>query len=104
MINQNLKTAEGIRFHDSGLVEKKQSLFSVAPGVDITDALNSASDLLDTIRDSIYAAAMGELPLKDNAAWLVLHSLESAKSVIDSLWKAADEAETQEAESTKGAQ
>ncbi|MCQ4280469.1 DUF3077 domain-containing protein [Pseudomonas stutzeri] len=88
MSNQAIKTAEGFQFHSSGWVEKRQSLFTVTPGVDIADALQSASDLLSTIEDSIYAAAMGERPLEGNAAWLVKHSLESAKAVVDSLMDA----------------
>jgi len=36
---------------------------------------------------------MGEQPLKDNPAWLVIHALDSARAIIDSLWQAAQEAE-----------
>jgi hypothetical protein len=93
MKKPTIKTAAGTNFHGSGQVGKRQSLFTVTPGVDLADALNSASDLLDTMRGAIYTAAMGEQPLQDNHAWLVLHTLDSAKAVIDSLWKAAEEAE-----------
>ena len=94
MNKPTIKTVTGTSFHNSGTVDKKQLLFSVAPGVDLAFALNSVSDLLDTMREPIYAAAMGEQPLKDNPAWLVIHTLDSAKAVIDSLWRAAEEAET----------
>ena len=80
-----IKTTPGHSFHSSGLASKKQSLFLVTPGIPIADALQSVSDLLDTISDAIYSAAMGEQPLQDNPAWLVNHTLESAKAVIDSL-------------------
>lgn len=86
-----IKTVAGVSFHNAGTIDKEQPLFSVAPGVDLAFALNAASDLLDTMREPIYAAAMGEQPLKDNPAWLVIHTLDSAKAVIDSLWKAAEE-------------
>lgn len=94
MNKPTIKTAAGFDFHGSGQAVKQQSLFTVKPGVSLADALNSVSDLLSTLRDPIYAAAMGEQPLQDNPAWLVLHTLESAKAVIDSLHEAAEEAET----------
>lgn len=93
MNKPTIKTAAGFDFHDSGQAVKQQSLFTVKPGVSLADALNSASDLLSTLHDPIYAAAMGQQPLEDNTAWLVLHTLESAKAVIDSLHEAAEEAE-----------
>ncbi|MGV8864751.1 MAG: DUF3077 domain-containing protein [Pseudomonas sp.] len=62
-----------------------QSIFSVTPGIDAETALTKASNLLSTITDSIELAGMGT-PLEGNQAWMVLHSLESAKAVIDALW------------------
>lgn len=93
MNEPTIKTAVGFDFHWSGQAVKQQFLFTVKPGVSLADALDSVSDLLSTLRDSIYAAAMGEQPLQDNPAWLALHTLESAKAVIDSLHEAAEEAE-----------
>lgn len=78
------KNAHGVTFTKSGFVDKNQYLFAVNPGLDQEDALNSVSDMLDTIIDPITDAGMGEA-LKDNSAWLVLHTLVSAKAVIDSL-------------------
>lgn len=78
-------TTTGHDFHATGDASKRASLFTVTPGVPAVDALQSASDLLSTIEDSIYAAAMSERPLEGNAAWLVRHSLDSAKAVIDSV-------------------
>lgn len=93
MSTPTIKTAPLHTFHDSGDVSKKQKLFTVTPDIPLRDALNSVSDLLDLMRDPIYAAAMGEQALEDNHAFLVLHALESAKAVIDSLWSAAEDAE-----------
>lgn len=80
-----IKTAPGNHFHATGKASKRQRLFSVNPDVPMLDAMQSVSDLLDTMQDAIFAAAMSEQPLQDNAAWLVNHTLESAKAVIDSL-------------------
>ncbi|MCY1360809.1 hypothetical protein D9M69_474540 [compost metagenome] len=71
-------------------MDKKQFLFTVTPGVDLVDALNSVSDFLDMCHDPIYEAAMGNRPLADNEAWLVVHALNSAKAVVDSLKWAAE--------------
>ncbi len=84
-----IKTLGGYEFHGSGFVEKQQQLFSVAPGVDLPDALNSVSDLLDMVRDAIRDAAMGGQPVQGNHAWLVLHALDGAQAVVDSLCEAS---------------
>lgn len=89
-----IKTSDLFKFRSCGHVSKNQLLFSVAPGVDMADALNSASDLLDAVCDPIFAAGMEEEPLKGNSAWLVLHAIESAKAVIDALHDAAEDAAT----------
>ncbi len=88
-----IKTVPRHTFHSTGDVSKKQNLFSVMSDVPLLDALNSASDMLDSLHDPIYAAALGEQPLKGSHAWLVLHALNSAKAVIDSLWQAVEHAE-----------
>lgn len=90
----SIQTASGHKFRSCGHVNKKQQLFSVVPGVDLADALNSASDMIDMTLDSIHAAGMGDEPLQGNSAWLVLHALESAKAVIDALHDAAEYADT----------
>ncbi|MHA3886023.1 DUF3077 domain-containing protein [Stutzerimonas degradans] len=79
------QTTPGCHFHSTGEVSQRQFLFAVVPDVPARDALQSASDLLSATEDSIFAAAMGEQPLEDNAAWLVFHSLKSAKAVIESV-------------------
>lgn len=80
-----IKTAPGCSFHSAGHASNKQRLFTVTPGIPIADALQGAYELLDTMNDAIYAAAMGDQPLQDNPAWLVNHALESAKAVIESI-------------------
>lgn len=93
----HIKTANApFVFSGSGQVEKRQHLFTVTPGVDLADALNNVSDLLDMCRDPIYDAAMGHQALEHNPAWLVLHALDSAKAVIDSLQWSAENPETLE--------
>ncbi|WP_449106321.1 DUF3077 domain-containing protein [Pseudomonas mohnii] len=58
---------------------------SVRPGVGVEEALTEASNLMSTTMDSIAAATMGT-PLQGNQAWMVRHTLESAKAIIDALW------------------
>ncbi|HDZ55393.1 MAG TPA: DUF3077 domain-containing protein [Pseudomonas xinjiangensis] len=86
----SIKTDEGTAFCNTGWVEKQQRLFTVNVGVDITDALQTASDMLDTALTPVNAAGMGE-PLVDNNAWLVHHTLESAKAVVDAVHQALKE-------------
>lgn len=79
-----IQTTAGTTFTKSGFVTKNQYLFAVNPGVDQADALSTVSDMLDTLVDPINAAGMGEA-LEGNNAWLVMHTLVSAKAVVDSL-------------------
>jgi len=88
-----LQTGGGHAFCSSGQVEKRQRLFMVTPGVDLVDALNTASDLLDAARTPIFDAGMGT-PLVDNPAWLVHHAIETAKAVIDAACEAIKEKES----------
>ncbi|MEH6365555.1 MAG: DUF3077 domain-containing protein [Pseudomonas marincola] len=90
MSKPNICTQPGHTFHSVGEAHKKQRLLSVTPGIPLIDALYEVSNLLSTIEDSVYAAAMGQMPLQDNAAWLVNHTLESAKAVIDCLIDGAE--------------
>lgn len=93
-----IKTAPGYTFHGTGMVDKHQSLFSVVEGIPMFDALTSASDMLSTVDDAIYSAAMHEQPLEGNNAWLVRHTLQSARAVIDSLIAALEDAEGDDAQ------
>ena len=81
----NIKTTLASPFRSCGFATKNQHLFQVATGVDIADALVEASNLLDMVHDPIFTAGMGDGALEGNAAWLVLHAIESAKAVIESL-------------------
>lgn len=85
MSKPNICTQPGHTFHSVGEAHYQRRLLTVTPGIPLIDALYEVSNLLSTIEDSIYAAAMGQTPLQDNAAWLVNHTLESAKAVIDCL-------------------
>lgn len=96
-----IKTESGHNFHATGDGSRRQYLFSVSPGIPMLDALQSASNLLSTMEGAIYDAAMGQ-PLKDNSAWLVSHTLESAKAVIDSLIDGLEEAERSRLADDKG--
>lgn len=93
MSNMNIRTTAGHRFHSSGSADKKQSLFTVSGGIPLIDALESASVLLSTTEDSVFAAGMDEEPLVGNPAWLVYNTLLSAKAVIDSLVDSARDQE-----------
>lgn len=86
MIAQStIKTAPGIGFRNAGDASERRSLFTVTAGVPLLDALQGVSDLLSTIGEPIHDAAMGIRALEHGPAWLVDHTLESAKAVIDSL-------------------
>lgn len=89
----SIKTKRGSQFVSCGDVRKKQNLFEVADGADLGDALVMASNFLDMVRDPIFAAAMGQESLANNPAFLVLHAIESAKAIIDSLVSAAEDLE-----------
>lgn len=89
----SIKTKRGSQFVSCGDVKKKQNLFEVADGADLSDALIMASNFMDMVRDPIFNAAMGLEPLADNQAFLVLHAIESAKAVIDSLTSAVEDFE-----------
>jgi|LFRM01.2.fsa_nt_gb hypothetical protein len=95
MSNQHLtiKTKRGSQFVSCGDVTKKQNLFEVADGADLGDALIMASNFLDMVRDPVFNGAMGIEPLRDNPAFLVLHAIESAKAIIDSLVSAVEDLE-----------
>ncbi|TWH76895.1 Protein of unknown function (DUF3077) [Azomonas agilis] len=96
-----IKTTNGYRFHGTGQADKKQNLFTVTPNLPATDVLQSVSDLLSTLEDPIYTAAMGECAHEGNYAWLVHHSLMSAKAALDAAIDGLMEAERLECESAQ---
>lgn len=88
-----IKTKRGTQFVSCGDAMKKQNLFEVADGADLGDALTMVSNFLDMVHDPIFNGAAGVEPLRDNPAYLVLHAIESAKAVIDSLISAIEDLE-----------
>lgn len=87
-----ISTGPGALFHGTGDAAKQGKLFAVVPGVAMPDALESVSELLGTMQGVLYDAAMGDVPLQGNAAWLLRHTLSSAKAVVDALIEGCDEA------------
>lgn len=81
-----IHTEQGTTFCPTGMADKDQMLFTVNPGVDIADALQTASDLIDMALTPITEAGMGEA-LVDNRAWLVHHAMQSAKAAIDAVYE-----------------
>ena len=77
-----LKTEDGHAFRNSGWVDKNQRLFSVSSGVDITDALGTASDLLDAAMTPVFQAGMGE-SLEGNQAWLAHQGFLRYPSLVE---------------------
>jgi hypothetical protein len=86
----NQKTTTGPSFYPIGDANKRLSLFNVNADVPAIDALRGVSDLLSSMDSAVHDAAMGERPLEDNHAWLTLHTLRSAKAVVDSLLRNAE--------------
>jgi hypothetical protein len=72
------------KFSDYGSDGERSYVFAVNAGVGGECALNQASDLIASALDAVKEAAMGK-PLQGNQAWLVHHSLTSAKAVVDAL-------------------
>ncbi|MGV8862871.1 MAG: DUF3077 domain-containing protein [Pseudomonas sp.] len=84
-MSKPLKTT-AVTFVNCGDVSKQQQIFSVNAAVGAEDALNACSDLLDAVMDSVMDACMGERALTGSQAWLVRHSIQSAKAIVDALW------------------
>ncbi|WP_311971709.1 DUF3077 domain-containing protein [Pseudomonas baltica] len=82
-MNKPLVTTEQ-KFSDYGSDGERSYVFAVNAGVGGECALNQASDLIASVLDAVKEAAMGK-PLQGNQAWLVHHSLASAKAVVDAL-------------------
>lgn len=80
-----IKTEWVAKFRRCGHASKDQHLFQVVTGVDLADALREVYGLLDMVQGPIFEAGMENEPLKGNPAWLVLHALESAQAVVESL-------------------
>lgn len=81
---KRLTTTE-IRFISPAHAHKQQELFSVNPDVDAQNALHVASDLLFSVMDILTDAASGGIPLEGNSAFMVTHTLESARAALNSV-------------------
>lgn len=64
---------------------EKQNLFAVQARVPAVDALNQASCILYSVRESLCEAGMQALVISPSQAWLLHMAVESAKAVIDSV-------------------
>jgi hypothetical protein len=64
---------------------EKQNLFAVQAKVPAVDALNQASCILYSVRESLCEAGMQTLVISPSQAWLLHMAVESAKAVIDSV-------------------
>lgn len=81
---KRLTTTE-VRFLSPAHAYKKQELFSVNPDIDAQNALHIASDLLGSVMDSLTDAASGGIPLEGNNAFMVTHTVESARAALNSV-------------------
>lgn len=84
MSTPTLKTAAGHEFRSTGDACAHCWLLTTPTSLPALDAMQTVPDLLSTIQDPIVGAGIGEA-LVGNTAWLVSHTLESAKAVVDSL-------------------
>jgi hypothetical protein len=72
-------------FGGVGPAGDKITLFNITAGIDAELALDKASQLLELISISVESAAMCESKFDGPQAFLVLHSVETAKAIIDAL-------------------
>ncbi|WP_426149915.1 DUF3077 domain-containing protein [Pseudomonas sp. DC3000-4b1] len=81
-------TELGVTAHASfslvGQVDKPCHIFQVTPGVQATQALHKASELMASVREMMIDAAVG-MPFSEEKAGLTLHAVESCKAIIDAL-------------------
>lgn len=85
MIDSRLVTAPGHAFCPTGDAHFQRSLFNVAPDIPIADAMENVSVLLGTLHASLLCTAMGERTFTGDDAFLMAHTLKSAKAVVDAL-------------------
>ncbi|MGR6652470.1 DUF3077 domain-containing protein [Pseudomonas mosselii] len=77
----NLTIPEGHRFCPTGDASHDRHLFTVTPGIPISDAARSLCELLDALDEPIYATAMNEREFTARDAWLAKYTLDAAKAV-----------------------
>ena len=81
---KHLTTTE-VRFISPAHAHRKQELFRVNPDINVQNALHIASDLLGSVMDSLADAASGGIPLEGNNAFMVTHTVESARAALNSV-------------------
>lgn len=91
-----LKTVAGHSFCPTGCTGRKQKLLTVTPGVNITDALEEASRLINIGSTYTLDAGMADTSssLHSNFAFAAHHALESAHAIVESVLAALQEAQT----------
>lgn len=81
---KHLTTIE-VCFISPAHAHNKQQVFSVNPDIDAENALYIASDLIGSVMDVLTEAAVGDIPLVGNSAFMVSHTLESARAALYSV-------------------
>ena len=79
-----LKAAQGLGTHLAKTVDTLHKPVAVLIG--------RTAESVAAMQGVLYDAAMGDVPLQGNAAWLLRHTLNSAKAVVDALIEGCDEA------------
>ena len=85
MHDSTIKTSLGHAFGPTGDAPLKRYLFNVTPDIPIVDAMENVSILPATDHTSLLSAALEERVLSSDDAFMMAHTLESAKAVVDSL-------------------
>ncbi|MGF6394953.1 DUF3077 domain-containing protein [Pseudomonas plecoglossicida] len=80
-VGRDLKIAKGHRFCPTGMADNDFKLFTVTPGVPVSDAARTLCELLDALDEPIYATAMNEREFSARDAWLAKYTLDAAKAV-----------------------
>lgn len=75
------KITKGHSFCPTGMADKDLKLFTVTPGVPVSDAARTLCELLDALDEPIYATAMNEREFTARDAWLAKYTLDAAKAV-----------------------
>jgi hypothetical protein len=88
MTDSKITTTPGHAFCPTGDAHLDRSLFNVTPDIPIADAMENVSILLGTLHSSLLATAMGERIISGDDAFLMAHTLQSAKAVVDSVTEA----------------
>lgn len=85
MTHPIITTASGYGFCPTGNGSLERSLFQVSPDIPIGDAMANVSVLLGTLHSSLTETALGNRTITSDDAFVMAHTLRSAKAVIDAL-------------------